>query len=203
MLRSLYNRLFSVQEENENDSSSVSVNDSFESDETNISKDNMKKSKFVISENELEIIFNKMDQTDYRNGDNGQPRYLDLDRLKRHVLFEKQKNGGKKLVDIKKDPMQFLICPPRNIYHLIFEGDLNLKKYEGTLDEDEIDIIFFGIEKSDYTSFGRTRYRDFSKVANNAVKQKNTNGNRKIKSIKLDMVLESLPPINEYSIVFE
>lgn len=198
MFRSLYNRLFLVQEENNTNSSGITTDESEELDKTNTKKD-----KFMISENELEIIFNKMDKTDYRNGDKEQPRYLDIDRLKRHVLFEKQKNGGKKLIDIKRDPMQFLICPPRNIYHLIFEGDLNLKRYEDSLDEDEIDIIFFGINKSNYTSFGYTRYRDFNKVANDAIKQKNTNGNKKVKSVKLDIVLESMPPINEYSIEFE
>lgn len=200
-LTNLFKRFFSTWEENNTNTSTKNDKNTIPK-QTDTCKKPLKKNEIVISKDELEIIFNKMDKTDYRNGNDDKPRYLDLDRLNAYVLSEKKKNGNKTLVDIRRDPIQRLTYPPQNIYYLIFEGDLNLEKYNGLLNDEEIDIIFNGVSKSDYTSYGHSRYGDFGEVANDAVKQKETNGDKKVKSVKLTMSLESMPPINRYSIEF-
>jgi hypothetical protein len=66
----------------------------------------------------------------------------------------------------------------------------------------ELEIIFKGIDKSDFSSSGVSRWRDLEKIINSVYLNKKHNNN-KLKRIYIYKQLELWPPINYYCYEFE
>ena len=63
---------------------------------------------------------------------------------------------------------------------------------------EEFQVIFDGIEKTDYRQYGLTRWRDLETIIDNIMKRKRQHKICKLKKIVLGYSLERFPPINNY-----
>jgi hypothetical protein len=88
-------------------------------------------------------------------------------------------------------------------YDFIKSDDMNLMKnkhsdFDKFFSMDELQIIFEGIEKTDFTSCGETRWRDLEMIIDNIIERKKKYKECKIKKLVLASSHERWPPINNY-----
>lgn len=87
----------------------------------------------------------------------------------------------------------------------IFQSRLESILQKGEFTLEEIQAIYDGIDKHDYTLLGREhkRYRDLEQIINNLRETKFENGNRRLKTVKRTYVESKLiPPMVFYGFDF-
>ena len=82
----------------------------------------------------------------------------------------------------------------------IKEKYLDFDKFIGL---NELEIIFKGIDKTDFSSLGVARWKDLEEIINNIYNNKSLNKNNILKRVYLFQQLELWPPINYYRYEFE
>ena len=63
-------------------------------------------------------------------------------------------------------------------------------------DLEEFQVVFDGIEKTDYRQYGLTRWRDLETIIDNIIKRKKEHKICTLKKVVLGYSLERFPPIN-------
>jgi hypothetical protein len=63
---------------------------------------------------------------------------------------------------------------------------------------EEFQVIFNGIETTDYRQCGLTRWRDLETIIDNIIKRKREHSICKLKKVILGYSLDRFPPINNY-----
>ncbi len=78
----------------------------------------------------------------------------------------------------------------------------NIENYTKYVTHNDLELIYDGIDKTDYTQMGMSRWMDLSQILNKSINRKIENPNIELKSVKIIQILESFPPKNKYYLTF-
>ena len=171
-----------------------------------------------LSEKELNIIYNNMDQYNYSKVYTLYNRYLDLNRIISEIKKNKRGNGNKELLDMKLYDTDDDCLPPINYYKYIFteedykEEERNTFEYfydnycqgENRLTKDEFKIIYDNMDKSNmyWSKLKKPNYNDYETMKKIILYKKKNNGNKELKDINLVNITDSYYPRNIYEYIF-
>lgn len=68
-----------------------------------------------------------------------------------------------------------------------------------SLTQTELDLIVSAMDKSDYSSMGYPRYREFEPIKKKVLSDKEKNSNKTLIAIRIVRILESDPPQRIYA----
>jgi hypothetical protein len=83
----------------------------------------------------------------------------------------------------------------------ILKNDNNLPLM--SLSETELEIIFTGMDRTDYTSMGYPRYKDLEMIKKQVLNLKIRNGNKTLTEMSVSSTEEKFPPNTYYRYKFE
>jgi hypothetical protein len=78
----------------------------------------------------------------------------------------------------------------------------NLENYTNYVTHRDLELIFDGIDKTDYTTMGCLRWKDLSHLLDKLINRKIENPLLKLEKVKIIRILETFPPQNQYYLSF-
>lgn len=75
--------------------------------------------------------------------------------------------------------------------------------FDNYISQDELEMIFQGMDRTDFTQAGVSRWRDLDKIVHTVFSKKKYSPNYKLKKIVLVEQQEIWPPINYYHYDFK
>jgi hypothetical protein len=82
------------------------------------------------------------------------------------------------------------------------ELKIKYSDFDKNISYDEINIIFQGIDKTDFTYCGVSRWRDLDEIISIVYNSKENDSSKKLKKVLLVRQIELWPPINYYHYEF-